>query len=114
VLAKKSEEVDSLRGKMGDIQLTLKMLAEPSPCPRSGFSARLRCRIVASDDCPLGSALMVFWRSGPNLYRTYTRNADVPTRYRAVLATLIEIETRVRAGRYAHGGVAYDPRTDPD
>jgi len=68
--------------------------------------------IVKQESCDRGTALMVYWKSGPGWYTQYARKEDVPSHALEGYNLIKEIERRYRRGFYERGGFYFDPRDD--
>lgn len=68
--------------------------------------------IIRRPDCDLGTAVLLYWHSGPRFYAQYPGEQEVPAHSRALYALHREIEERVRTGFYAHRAFRFDPRDD--
>ena len=70
-------------------------------------------RAVAQNPaCDRGTALMIYWLTGPHFFLSYGSHEEVPEGSREGYDLVSELEPRLVAGDFATARIAYDPRTD--
>lgn len=68
--------------------------------------------IVRQPTCDRGTALLVYWYSGPRWFARYTTLAEVTDYELEDYDLAMEIEQAYLAGRYTRTEIAFDPRAD--
>src|SRR5258708_36718437 len=68
--------------------------------------------IIDSQQCAIGTTLLIYWRGSPHYFRKYTHRNEIEYYNLENYDLLVEIEKRMEAGLFQHHGIAYDPRND--